>query len=350
MRALLLASLLALPASAVRPLNPPAPDFPEGAAWINATQLNLAQMKGRKAILVAFLNPTSINSVRSLPALQAWFDRYALHQLMVVGALTPDLEFQRDPLWTAALLKRYAVEFPVVLDGDRRLWKAYANEGWPTFYLIDHKGRVIFDRIGEGGRAELEKEIRAALGAFTDDRLLPPPVGLKEPGNRDCGPATPEITLGTRPRSREIVNLDKDFSLRRTFIVDSRQGETASMGRWDADADGLRLAQSNKDQSGFVRVVFRAAQALATMAPPGGGTSRVFVKLDDLWLHEGNAGGDILFDDDGRSFVTVDFPRLYDLVRDRGSQPHELYVIPEKKGLTLHGFSFSDSCVVTRLP
>lgn len=351
MRALLL--LLLLAASAVRaerPINPPAPEFPPVSAWLNATQLSLRRMRDRKVVVVAFINPTSINSVRVLPALTAWFDRYALSQVMVVGVLTPDLDFHRDPVWAKKLVSRYGIEYPVILDSDRRLWKSYANEGWPALYLIDRRGRIVFDRLGEGGYREFEREIRLALSELIDDSNLPAPTGVADAPRRECGTTTREISLGARPGVKRALSLDKDVSRRRALIVEARDGETALLGRWETEPDGLRLAQANAARSAFVRVVYRAAQALAVMSPPESGSSRVYVKQDDLWLHEGNKGRDIQFDDDGRSFVVLDSPRLYDLTRDSIFTPHELFLIPERQGATVHGLSFSDACLVTTLP
>lgn len=353
MRRLLLALCLtgvAADAFAERPINPPAPEFPGVSAWLNATELSLARMRGRKVVVVAFINPTSINSVRVLPALKAWFDRYGLSQLMVVGVLTPDLNFHREAVWAKQILKRYEVEYPIILDSDRRLWKAYGNEGWPALYLVDGRGRVVFDRLGEGGYQEFEGELRSALAELIGRSELPPPTELADPPRRECGSATPEVSLGSRAGVKPSIALDKDVSRRRSLIVESRDGETAHHGRWDTGSDGLRLAQANKTQSSFVRVVYHAAQALAVMSPAENGRTRVFVKQDDLWLHEGNKGRDIQFDDDGRSFVVLDTPRLYDLTRDSIHFPHELFLIPDRQGASIHGLSFSDACVVTTLP
>ncbi|MBI3289075.1 MAG: redoxin domain-containing protein [Elusimicrobia bacterium] len=189
----LLLLLMTAAARAERPINPPAPEFPAGSAWINATRLSLSGMRGRKAVVVAFINPTSVNALRVLPALNAWFDRYALSQLMVVGVLTPELEFHRDAVWAKKMLKRYGVEFPVVLDSDRQIWKAYANEGWPALYLIDRKGRIVFDRLGEGGYKEFEGELRSALTELIGAHELPPAVDAPEPRSRECGSATSEM-------------------------------------------------------------------------------------------------------------------------------------------------------------
>lgn len=333
-----------------RPINPPAPEFPPVSAWLNATQLSLARMRERKVVVVAFINPTSINSVRVLPALKAWFDRYAMSQVMVVGVLTPDLNFHRDPVWAKNLLKRYGIEYPVVLDSDRRIWKAYANEGWPALYLVDRRGRIVFDRLGEGGYQEFEKELRLALAEHIGAAALPAPTEVADPPRHECGAITQEISLGARPGVKPSLILDNDVSMRHSLIVTARDGETAHHGRWDTEGDGLRLASANKDQSAFVRIVYHAAQALAVLSPAETGRTRVFVKQDDLWLHEGNKGRDIQFDDDGRSFITLDSPRLYDLTRESIHTPHELFLIPDRQGAVIHGFSFSDACVVTTLP
>lgn len=348
-RALLALSLLAAPAAADRPITPLAPEFPSDAAWLNAKSLSLERMKGRKVAVVAFLNLASVNSVRAVPALKGWFDRYWEHDLMVIGVFTPDLEVQRDPLWSKEQLKRFGLEFPVVLDGDHRLWKAYGNEGWPALYLLDVKNRIVFDRLGEGGYREFESEIRKALGVLRDERYLPPALDLPDAATRDCGAATGEIALGARKGARRPLALDKDFSIRSNIIVASRQGEVALRGRWDEEGDGLRLEQNNRDQSAFVRVVYQGAQALAFLAPAAGTTTRFYIKQDELWLHEGNAGADVSFDDDGRSFVSADSARLYDLTRDPSVAVHELYLFPDKRGAAARAFSFADSCVVTKL-
>lgn len=349
MRAALLALLLASPAAAERPIKPLAPEFPPDAAWLNAKPLSLARLRGRKVTVVAFLNLASINSVRALPALRGWFDRYWAHDLMVIGVFTPDLEVQRDPRWAKEQLARFSADFPVILDKDRRVWKAYANEGWPALFLLDAKGRVVFDRLGEGGYAEFERELRKELGAFHSEKDLPRALDLPDAAARDCGTATAEVALGARSGAKRPLSLDKDFSIRSAIIVGSRQGEIALHGRWDVESDGLRLEQNNRDQGAFLRVVYQGAQALGFLAPAAGTTTRFFIKQDDLWLHEGNAGADVKFDEDGRSYVPVDAARLYDLARDPSVSTHELYLYPDKRGASARGFSFADACVVTEL-
>ena len=347
MRGLWLAALLAAPAGATRPLTPPAPEFPPGAAWINSKPLSLSMMRDRKVVLVAFFNPTGLHSLRILPALKAWFDRYALHQLMIVGVITPDLELQKDAVWVRAEMKRVGVDFPVVVDGDRRLWKDYANDGWPALYVIDRKGRIVFDHLGEGGYAEIESAMREALAGAAD--RLPEPAALPEPRTRECGRATAGVAMGARAAARPVKR-DHDSSRRPALVVESRQGELATVGKWELEPDGLRSRSPAPGLKDLVGVVYEAAQALATLAPPAGKKTRFFVKLDDQWLYEGSAGRDVRFDEDGRSFVEVRSARLYDLVRDSGDRPHELDLIPDRAGGAVYGFEFADACIAGNLP
>ncbi|MDD5656508.1 MAG: redoxin domain-containing protein [Elusimicrobia bacterium] len=336
-----LAALLGAPARAARPLTPQAPEFPPQTTWINAKPLTLARLRGRRVVLAAFLNSANINSIRALRALSAWHERYQFEGLLVLGVHTPEYDWQKDPLSVRAAVKRLGVRFPVMLDNDRTCWKGFNNEGWPAFYLIDRKGRVIFDRLGEGGYAEFESEIRTALA---DLGYRPPAAeAVKDPPAAECGEMTATVGLGLR-RDRTI-NLEQAPPSR--LLLSVRDGETATAGAWDGEPYSLRLARDNPDSSAFLRLIYRGAQAFAVLAPPPG-KAAFYVRQDDMWLHPGNGGGDVRFDDDGRSFVSADGPRLYQLVRNSSDAMHELVLIPKRKGSAVYEFSFADRCLKNR--
>ncbi|MDE2238052.1 MAG: thioredoxin, partial [Elusimicrobia bacterium] len=149
--ALLAVSLLVSRGAAAdfNPLQPPAPEFPDGDAWINAKPLTIARLKKHRVTLLAFLDTANLNSLRALKVLNLWQQTYATSGVMIIGALTPIYSFQRDPIVLRADAKRLGIDFPLIIDNDRRLWKAYANEGWPAFYLIDRKGRIVYSLLGE---------------------------------------------------------------------------------------------------------------------------------------------------------------------------------------------------------
>lgn len=343
MTAAVLAAALALhasPALAIRPLTPPAPAIPEDAAWVNSVPLPMELLRGRKVVLFAFLNMGNLRSRRAAEALKAWWDRYALNGLMIVGVHTPDYEFDRDPLQVRRSVRRAGIPFPVVIDTRSKLWDDYKNEGWPAFYLVDHRGRVVNDKLGEGGYALFEREIQTTLNAFNGYKA---PNGLRpysEAKREACGRATPSFYLGSR-RGIKTARLGKDAN---RPVVDSRDGEVNLSGTWDDDAEALRYTGSGKtlDQ---LYLIFRGGEMGGVLSPGGGRQVRFFIKVDNLWLHGGNAGTDVLWDDSDRSYVLVDEGRLYSLVRDPNKERmHEVSLFPDGPGASVHGFEFSDFC------
>ena len=158
--ALLALSLLAPAASASNPLEPPAPEIPSADVWINAKGLSLARLKGRRVVVLGFVDFANLNSLRALKILAKWHETYAQSGVMVIAVHTPIYGWQRDPTILRAQVKKLGLDFPVVLDNDRRVMTEYANEGWPGFYVINPKGRIAFSLIGEQRYTELEGEIR----------------------------------------------------------------------------------------------------------------------------------------------------------------------------------------------
>jgi hypothetical protein len=286
--------------------------------------------------------------LRILPAVKSWFERYALNQLMVIGVITPELEFQKNKDWVERQVRHLGINFPLVIDADHKIWKGYNNDGWPALYLINHKGEIIFDRLGEGGYQVFETEMRTALAELKIP--LPSPETIPEPPKKDCGHATADVPVGTRS-SRRPISLENERSPKNTVVVRSREGEVALRGPWEMELEGIHTAGDNANKKILLRVIYEATQAFALLSPPRTGkASRFFIKLDDQWLYEGIAGKDVRFDQDGRSFIPVDDLRLYDVVKGSAGKTHELTVIPEKKDSGIYGFSFADACTTTELP
>lgn len=341
-------ALLPQRAWAARDLTPPAPEFPGAEVWINAKPLTLERLRHRRAVVVAFINTSNINSIRSFSALKAWWNQYSLEGLMVIGVHTPDYSFQKNPAIVRQALKRFSIDFPVVLDDERRIWTAYSNEGWPAFYLLDHTGLIVFDRLGEGGYEDFETEIRKVVAAVPgyDEPKAPP--AAQDPPSSECGEMTHSIEAGTR--RGKALSLDKGEARESSYLVASRDGELAMGGRWTAEADALRLAQKNSNRSAYLRLIYRGAQAFGLLAPSGKAPARVLVRQDDLWLHPGNAGQDVAFDEEGISYVTVKEGRLYELAKNATDAVHELHLIPETPGTAVYAFEFSDRCGRFKLP
>jgi hypothetical protein len=349
LRAALLAAALLLaaaPGRAGRTYTPIAPEFPPDAVWLNAKPLTLKQVRLRRVVVVAFFSTTNLNSVRALAALKAWNERYELNGLLIVGVHAPEFSFQKDPLLVRASLKRLGVRFPVFLDNDRKYWQELGNEGWPSLFLIDYKTHLVFDHLGEGAYSDFEGEIRDAL---TTAGLVAPevPALYPDPANQDCGAMTADLSLGLR-RGHALPMAKAPGE--RAMLTSAREGETAYSGGWEIEPEDLRLDQKDPAHPALLRLVYRGSHAFAVLSPPAAQAGVFLVRQDRMWLHPGNAGKDIQFDEDGRSYVTCREPGLFNLTQNPDDALHELTLGPELPGSSVYGFSFSDRCLSKDLP
>jgi hypothetical protein len=148
----------------------PAPPFPAKATWVNVATLRMDQQRGRP-VLVEFFDFCRVSSLRTLPYLEAWHERYAEHGLRVVSVHAPGYEPARDEDAAREAIARLGIEHPVLLDHEFRLWHAYDNEGWPARYLWrpEPRGHHLDEfHYGEGAYAETERAIQALLGVERD--------------------------------------------------------------------------------------------------------------------------------------------------------------------------------------
>ncbi|HXE45527.1 MAG TPA: DipZ protein [Conexibacter sp.] len=140
-----------------------APPFPREAEWVNVATLRMDQQRGRP-VLVEFWDFCRVNSLRTLPYLQAWHERYAADGLRVVGIHSPGFEISRDPDAVRAAVARLEIAYPVLIDGELESWDLYGIQGWPSRYLWDGEQQLVDFHVGEGGYAEAEQAIQELLG------------------------------------------------------------------------------------------------------------------------------------------------------------------------------------------
>ncbi|HYV17159.1 MAG TPA: redoxin domain-containing protein [Conexibacter sp.] len=140
-----------------------APAFPREAEWVNVAPLRMDQQAGRP-VLVEFWDFCRVNSLRTLPYLKAWHERYAEAGLRVVGIHAAGFEPSQDPDAVRAAAARLGIEYPVLIDAGMEAWEAYGIQGWPSRYLWDGGGRLADYQIGEGGYEETERAIQDLLG------------------------------------------------------------------------------------------------------------------------------------------------------------------------------------------
>src|SRR4051794_15582427 len=140
-----------------------APMFDRHARWLNVASLRMDQQRGRP-VLLEFFDFCRPASLRTLPYLQAWHERYEADGLRVISVHAPGFPPARDEDAIGAAVRRLGIEHPVLLDTDLVLWKIYENQGWPARYLFARELRLLEVPFGGGGSREPGAAIQELLG------------------------------------------------------------------------------------------------------------------------------------------------------------------------------------------
>jgi hypothetical protein len=144
-----------------------APPFPRGLEWINSPPVRLERQLG-EPLLVEFWDFCRPNSIRTLPYIKAWHERYEPAGLRVIGVHSAGFEPAFDTHAVRAAVERLAIPYPVVVDTEHEIWRAYGNLGWPARYLFDRKLMLAHYHYGEGGYDETEEAIQELCGVQRD--------------------------------------------------------------------------------------------------------------------------------------------------------------------------------------
>ena len=137
--------------------------FPPRLPWINTAPLRMDQQRGRP-VLIEFWDFCRPNSMRTLPYLRGWHERYEPDGLRVIGVHSSGFPPSIEPESVEAAVRRLAVPYPVVVDVELQIWQEYGNLGWPARYLFNQEGRLFDYHYGEGGYEETERAIQELLG------------------------------------------------------------------------------------------------------------------------------------------------------------------------------------------
>ena len=137
--------------------------------WINSPPLTSSDLRG-KVVLLEFGTYTCINWLRTLPYVRAWAEKYKDEGLVVIQVHAPEFEFEKDLENVRRELKRERIDFPVAVDNQYAIWRAFNNRYWPALYFIDGKGRIRHQQFGEGEYTQSERVIRELLAETGESR------------------------------------------------------------------------------------------------------------------------------------------------------------------------------------
>jgi hypothetical protein len=252
-----------------------APEFPGGMDWLNVAFLRMNTLMGRGAVLVEFWDFARVNSLRTMPYLKAWDERYSEAGLRVIGIHSPGYSFGRDRDTVARAVERLDVLYPVLLDPALEVWRLYGNMGWPGRYLFDRTGKLAFIHYGEGEYLETELAIQECVG----DSMAPlEPLRPEDAPGVLLQPQTADIAL---PADRERVELVRDWTDGEDWIEAADTGAAASFaftaGTAYAVLSGAGLEPGLYESDGTVTAEapgLRLHGVQFTPVPPAPGGSR----------------------------------------------------------------------------
>ena len=204
-----------------------APEFPSELEWLNVAFLRVDKLMGRNAFLVEFWDFARVNSLRTLPYLKAWHERYSPLGLRVVAVHTPGYSFGREAEAVARAVERLEIDFPVVLDPAGGLWRRYGNKGWPGRYLFDRRAHLRHVHFGEGEYLDTELAIGELVREIDADVQLPEPLDPLRPEDAPgvlLEAQTADVVL---PRDRERLELVRDWTDGEDYIEAKDAGAAA---------------------------------------------------------------------------------------------------------------------------
>jgi len=284
------------------------PSLTGATQWLNSPPLTPAGLRG-KVVLVDFWTYTCINWLRTLPYVRAWDAKYREQGLVVIGAHTPEFPFEKDidnVRWAA---KEMDVNYPIAVDSDYGVWRAFDNNYWPAVYVADVNGRIRFHHFGEGAYGDIEKVIQRLLsegGRKIDSELVKvTPRGLEVAA--DYGTLkSPESYLGYE--KAEAFASDALQDAPRAYTVPRLSlNQWGLAGNWTVKGGASALNAAN----GKLVYRFHARDVNLIMGvPPGAQPVRFTVKVDGK--PPGVAHGTDV-DDQGNGTATRQ--RTYQLVR-----------------------------------
>ena len=328
-----------------------APEFAQIGGYINTpnnSPITLSSLNG-KVVLVYIWTYTCINSIRPMPYIDDWNQKYSKNGLVVVGVHSPEFQFEKNYTNVKDAVQRFGIAYPVLLDSEHGTWTAYGNNYWPRYYLIDSQGFIRYDHIGEGGYDQIEKSIqsllaeRAALMGAKEISLDTTPMAPIKRGSLyyvDLGRSTtPEIYIGYKTARAPLGNPegfrpDQTVSYSIPPSTNFKPDVVYLQGEWKNNPDNMEL------QSDTGRIVLVYYGKSVNIIAGGNGRGVVFNdKEKDAAAAPplNNSLGEDLSSD---SSFRINGQRLYNLAIHNNYTGHSIVIDVKGKGFQFYTFTF----------
>lgn len=350
-----LASLAPPPAHAELTPGTPAPDFTGRHVWINSKPLSLHRELRGHVVLVDFWEYTCINCIRTLPALKRIYQRYHPYGFEIIGDHAPEFDFAYKPENVAMGTRRQRIPWPVVVDSDFSIWKAYDSNTWPNKFLIGSNGIIAFQHGGEGNYGELERRIQAEIRKANPKVVFP--ASWRIPADRNdfdparCGGMSEETYVGTARGSAwggAIANQEgfqPGKTVRYASVARPVKRGFSAHGLWKNEPDDFMHARATQSPEDYIGIRYHGSEVYAVMNLRAGAHARVYVTRDGKPVPAGRRGVDVKVGAGGRTYIDVSEGRMYYVIQGEDAAPHDLRLLPVAPAVAINSFTFGNRCL-----
>ncbi len=319
------------------PIEGPAPSLDGAVTWLNSEPLTTAGLRG-KVVLVDFWTYSCINCIRTIPYVRAWAEKYKDQGLVVIGVHAPEFAFEKNVDNVKKAIADFKIGYPVAIDNDYRIWRAFENNYWPAHYLIDAKGQVRYQHFGEGNYRQTEQAIQdllreAGSNMAQNDPVVPDAKGAEaspDLGHIRSGETYVGYNQATGFVSPEGLKADTaaDYS-----VANPGLNQWGLAGIWTVGSEQATLNKAG----GGISYRFSARDLHLVLGPSADGKPIRFQVTVDGKAPGADHGSDI--DADGNGTVTA--TKLYQLVRQSGDvTAHNFEIRFLDPGVQAYAFTF----------
>jgi thiol-disulfide isomerase/thioredoxin len=320
------------------PVEGDLPSLDGAVQWLNSPPLTAEGLRG-KVVLIDFWTYSCINCLRTLPYITAWADKYRDQGLVVIGVHSPEFAFEQDAGNVTKAMKKLGVNYPVAIDNDFSIWRAFNNQYWPAHYFVDANGHIRYHHFGEGNYAESEQVIQQLLREAgrkdVDSGLITAKASGVQQGSDGQDMRSPETYVGYRRSENFASTPDIAPDKNATYQLPAQPAlnQWGVEGQWMIGSEQATLAAAG----GKIGYRFHARDLHLVLGPGQDGKPVRFKVLIDGKAPADAHGTDVAPDGSG----TVTEQRLYQLVRQPGDVADHRFTIEFlDPGVNAYAFTF----------
>lgn len=298
---------------------------------------------GRWMVFVA--DPTHFSFDVCIPYIHEFHHRFHLNDLSFLVVLRSEFEFMRTERFISSLQRRYHWSFPVAVDAEGLITQTFGIKSWP-FVMVSDRSQMVLEAQGLKELAALEPGLHGFLRQADPGLPLQSPFQLQEKLADDL--RSFNLGIGSTCRIQkgvfQVLKEDLEEGVFPSLTVPQRQEllkehDLVLEGKWLRDKDKLWT----EDKSARLAIELRGTQLriLGQSTSKKNDSTKVLLESQELGIPEYQVGPDMGVDDEGKSGVRLDQPKLLHLINREDTQPMTiLFRFPqaERAGAALYGF------------